>query len=225
MVPLGAFRLPLYIATVPRLAYTEVNNNNKKKPMTPSDRYSVKAIALSPTDPAATQQALRDYEADFETVLDIGATFFANTAYASVTDNRDKLTAFLKSIEQGKVTNQVGYLAYRNDKPIGTLRGNVGPFLKFDNYLIATCLFLIVRPDERNGKAAKLLLSAFRDWATKCKADEMRVMVTSADHAEKTHAMLVDLMGFAHLGGNFAFPLSDKGQSVLGALPFGQDAE
>ena len=108
---------------------------------------------------------------------------------------------------RSNANNQLTLVAFCDDEPVGLLGGMV-QYLMGLQYIIAHCHFLYVLPSARDGKAALLMISAFRQWAQKRGADELRFTVTSLDNIEKSHKMF-EAMRFTHLGGNFAYPLSD----------------
>ena len=104
-------------------------------------------------------------------------------------------------------------LALRDDEAVGMLVGSISYLFGLD-YLMALCHLVYVDPSMRDGKAALLLISAFRQWAEQRKIDELRFQVTSSDHAHKSHEMFKAL-GFRHIGGNYSYPLSEQGRQAL----------
>lgn len=178
--------------------------------MTTKKNYQIRLHARPPGANASAEEKAA-FEKDRAAVAAMGSDWRKSSPYADLKQIIPFDAVFDAVYANWK--NRLIFLAFINDKPVGMLSAHIANHLGLD-YAVASCVQLYVNHQERDGKAVKLLMSAFRDWAEKSGADEIRMPVTSGININKTHAMLVDLMGFESIGGNYAFPLTDKGKKL-----------
>lgn len=179
-----------------------------------NNHYVVRSTAPYPDD-ETDQEALAKYNADLEIARSLGKEMRLAGPYRSMERREDGLEILRQEYAKNR-HNNVGLLCFKNDVPVGILVASASYLFSLE-YILAICSFLFVRPSDRDHKAAAILMQAFKQWAERRGCDEMRFLVTSADNSEGTHKTLTGL-DFVHLGGNYAYPLSDKGHQVLDDL-------
>ena len=188
-----------------------------------ADHYRVRPHALmpppgleveSPEDADDLQAAQLAGESDRAVSRDMEYEMHRRSPYAGLGQTTDAQTDQFHKTQAGP--DNMAFLCFKNDAPVGVLSASVQPFYGLD-YRIAACHYIYVRPEERDGRAAAMLLKALHLWAEKRGADELRLSVISGDNIDRTHAKLTG-MAFAHLGGNYAFPLTEKARTALGPI-------
>ena len=176
------------------------------------DHYIVRVHARIP-DEDASQEERAAFDRDRLITESLGEEMRQSGAWKNIPRREGGREAVLESFRLSQDSG-IRLLCFKNDESTGMLRGSLSHLLTLD-YKLAICNAIYVRPKYRDGQSAALLLQAFRRWGKVNGADEMRILVTSLDNKNRTHDMLMGL-NFAHLGGNYAFPLSERGGSVLG---------
>ena len=109
---------------------------------------------------------------------------------AYLADQRGKY-AILVAVDEGKI---LGYLFAMAEA------------YWFCDSVVATNISWFVLPEARGSSAATKLVMGFHRWAKNRGVTELKLIVSSAHHIERTDKML-RRMGFTNIGGNYALNL------------------
>lgn len=130
---------------------------------------------------------------DLDRLVELGALMHAESRYAALRFNRDKVRALLAQLMQ------TGFVvvAEREGRIIGGFAGVVAPHW-FSDDKIASDLALFIEPGERGGMAVVRLVRAFLDYAQRHGAVTIDIGVNTGVHTEQTGQL------FERLGGKLA---------------------
>jgi GNAT superfamily N-acetyltransferase len=139
---------------------------------------------------------------DIEPMVEMGADMHAEGAFAALDYSREKCRELGHRYIQSPDTN-FGAVAEEDGKIVGMFMGYVTDYY-FGNDKIACDILWYVVPEARGSRAGIKLLKAFQVWAAQCGASEVCIGVSTAVEFERT-GMLLQRLGYAHVGGNYKF--------------------
>ena len=143
-------------------------------------------------------------EADIEARSQLGKRLHAESVYASLPYDEDKVRKTLRRALD-RPDRYCLLMAEIDREPAGMLYGQIGEHA-FSRLLGATVHTYYVPPDRRGTSAALKLLHAFRRWAVERGAVALYVSVSAGIRMPQADRFLRKL-GFRGTGGNYALGL------------------
>ena len=128
---------------------------------------------------------------DIDRMIDLGAAMHAESVYAPMPYDRDKLRAYCTYYSENPEAG-VGVLAEEGDTVIAMMVMSVNVRF-FNNEKYASDLVIYVRKDRRGGIAAKRVLNEVEAWAKEQSIPELMVGITAGianDKAERFYKAL-----------------------------------
>jgi GNAT superfamily N-acetyltransferase len=144
-------------------------------------------------------------EADVLSVVELGARMHAESAYAFLPYDGEKVRRLIATYLHNTET-QCGLVAEEGGVVVGMLGGYLADYFFCDER--AACdLVLFVDARYRGGAAALRLVRAFREWAAARGARELCLATSTQVRAERT-GKFYERLGLAQVGGIFKQRLS-----------------
>jgi GNAT superfamily N-acetyltransferase len=141
------------------------------------------------------RQATHD---DVARMLDVGEELHQHSSFASMTWNREKAEAMVRSL----IDNDQFCIAYvRDEKIVGFMGGYVTQTWYSDDF-IACDLSLFVLPEYRGGMAAVRMIEAFTTWSLGRAVKQIRPGVSTGEVGE-TAERLYERLGYQRVGSVF----------------------
>ncbi len=129
---------------------------------------------------------------DFDAIVQLGAELHAESAYASLPYDADKLR---KAMDWAvTVDAYMGWVAYVGDELVGAMGGCIDQYF-FCNLLFARDVFMFVKEEHRTARplAALRLVNLFEKWARKMPIQEIRLSSTTGYKPEKMQRFYTSL--------------------------------
>lgn len=132
---------------------------------------------------------------DADTLLDMGHSMFKESAYSSLTWDRDRaLAEYVWTLNKGVV-----FVYEKEGKPIGMILGHVAsPWFSSDLVGYEECFFVL--PEHRSGRVAARLVEHWSNW---CINHGAKMLRPSTSCGTFTSERLYEALGFRSVGGNF----------------------
>jgi len=135
---------------------------------------------------------------DTDELLDLGARMHAESAYAFLPYDRDKVRRLIVDYIEDTDT-RYGRVAEKDGSIIGMIGGYLVDYYFCDASLVSDEV-LFVGPGHRGGMAAVRLIRGLERWAADRGAREICLGISTNVHAETT-GRLYERLGFTFVGG------------------------
>ena len=135
---------------------------------------------------------------DIENILDLGEEMYAESAYAFLPYDRDKVRGLIVDYIEDSVT-RCGLVAEVDGVIVGMIGGCLVDYY-FCNETLVSDEVLFVRPDRRGGVTAMRLIRGLQEWARGRGARELCLGISTNVGVEAT-GKLYERLGFTRVGG------------------------